>query len=148
MQTGTIEEYIQRLPEDRREMVSKLRRTILQNMPKGLEETTNYGMISYVVPLSRYPKGYLGKKDTPLPFISLASQKNYVSLYLMSLYGDTKSETWFKDEYAKTGKKLSMGKSCVRWKKMEDIPFELVAKAVSRVSVARHIASYEKARGA
>ena len=103
-------------------------------------------MISYFVPLSKYPAGYLNNKKTPLPYISLASQKQYISIYLMGIYGDKKADKWFREEYEKSGKKLNMGKSCVRAKKLEDFPLDLIGKAVSLVSPDEMITLYEKSR--
>lgn len=142
----TVKEYLESLPEDRRKAISAVRKEILKNLPKGYEEVMQYGMIGYVVPLSIYPAGYLGKKDVPLPYAALASQKNYMSVYLMNIYGDKKGEEWFKKAYAKSGKKLDMGKSCVRFKKLEDLPLEVIGEAVGRTSVEEMIRGYERAR--
>lgn len=142
----TVAEYLAELPEDRRKEIRAVRKVIKDNLPTGLREVMLYGMITYVVPLSRYPKGYLEKKDAPLPFIALASQKGYMALYLMSLYGEKKVAAWFKKEYAASGKRLDMGKSCVRFRKVENLPLDVIAKAVSAVSMEEFIDSYEKSR--
>lgn len=105
-------------------------------------------MPTYVVPLSVYPKGYLGRKDEPLPYVAVASQKNHMAVYMMGLYNDKKSEEWFKKEYRASGKKLDMGKSCVRFKKLDDLPLAVVGKAVALVPVKKYIAVYEKGAGA
>jgi hypothetical protein len=147
MQSGakTVDEYIQELPDERREAVSTLRHLIRKNLPEGYEEGMGYGMMGYSVPLSRYPKGYLGRKDEPLPYIGLASQKNYMSLYLMNIYGDAKSKKWFEEAFKKAGKKLDMGKSCVRFKKLDDLPLDVIAQAVALTPVEKMIEYYESA---
>lgn len=141
----TVDEYIAELPEERREIITAVRKVMLKNLPAGYEEGMGYGMMGYSVPLSRYPKGYLGRKDEPLPYIGLASQKNYISLYLMNIYGIKENEKWFKEEWAKTGKRLDMGKSCVRFKKLEDLPLDLIGKAVALTPVDELISYYENA---
>ena len=142
----TVAEYLAELTPERREAVEVVRKVILDNVPAGYEETMQYGMISYVVPLKRYPAGYLGKADVPLCYAGLAAQKNYISLYLMNIYGDKKAEAWFKEEYKKSGKKLDMGKSCVRFKKLEDVPLDVIGEAIARTSIDDFIAQYERAR--
>jgi uncharacterized protein YdhG (YjbR/CyaY superfamily) len=145
-ESKTPEEYIEALPEDKKEAVSKLREIILTNLPDGFDEQISYGMIGYVVPLSLYPNGYHAQKGEPLPFLSLAAQKNYIALYHMGLYGSHEIEDWFRKEYAKrvTGK-LDMGKSCIRFKNPKDIPFDLIAELCSKISVEEHIKNYEMA---
>ena len=128
-------------------MITALRKVMVKNMPSGYQEMMQYGMIGFVVPLSAYPDGYLGQKDVPIPYAGLASQKNYVSVYLMNVYGDKKTEAWFKKEYAATGKKLDMGKSCIRFKKMEDIPLNLIGQAVALTPMKTFIKKYEAMRG-
>ena len=142
----SVEAYLDELPEDRRAAISAVRSTVLAHLPDGYEEATQYGMIGYVVPLSRYPDGYLGKKDVPLPYISLASQKNYMSIYLMTIYGNAEHETWFKAAYSASGKKLDMGKSCVRFKKLDDLPLDVIARAVALTPVDEVVAAYEASR--
>jgi hypothetical protein len=152
----TVKEYLASLPEDRRAAIEAVREVILKNLDKKYQETMQYGMIGYSVPLSVYPPGYHCTPDTPLPFAGLASQKNYMSLYLMSLYcgcGGTEDAAaehaaWFRDEWKKTGKKLDMGKSCIRFKKVEDLPLELIGKAVKRVPVKKYVAYVEAALAA
>ena len=142
----SVEAYLDELPEDRRAAISAVRSTVLAHLPDGYEEVMQYGMIGYVVPLSRYPDGYLGKKDVPLPYISLASQKNYMSIYLMTIYGNAEHETWFKAAYSASGKKLDMGKSCVRFKKLDDLPLDVIARAVALTPVDEVVAAYEASR--
>ena len=144
----TVQEYLNELPTDRREDIEAVRKVILKNLPKGYEETIQYGMISYVVPLKLYPEGYLGKKDTPLPYAALASQKNYMSLYLMNIYSEQNSEAeqWFKKEYEASGKKMDVGKSCVRFKKAEDLPLDVIGRAIARTSVKEFVRMYEEGK--
>lgn len=142
----TVEEYIKSLPDDRRDAIVEIRKVIKNNLPAGYEESMQYGMIGYSVPISKYPAGYLNDKKTPLPYVSLASQKQYISIYLMAIYGDKKAEEWFRKEYEKSGKKLNMGKSCVRARKLEDLPLDVIGKAVALVSPDELISRYEKAR--
>jgi len=140
----SAEEYITSLPEDRKEPVTKLRNAINKNLPKGFEEIISSGMINWVVPHKTYPAGYHCDPKQPLPFLSLASQKNNISLHHMGLYGDPKLLKWFQDEWAKASKrKLDMGKSCIRFKKPDEIPFDLIGQLVAKVSPADWIAKYE-----
>lgn len=138
-----VQPYIDGLEPDRREMVSSLRAEILRNLPEGFQEMIDFGMVVYAVPLERYPDTYNGK---PLMYAALASQKRHVSVYLMGIYSDPGTEQWFLDEYAKTGKRLDMGKSCVRFRKAVDIPLELIGRAIARQSVDSFIEQYENAR--
>ena len=140
----TVEEYLADLPDDRRETVEAVRAVVRANLPDGYEETVQFGMIAYVVPLERYPKTY---NRQALQYAALASQKNYVSLYLMNVYGDRETERWFMDGYRASGKRLDMGKSCVRFRTIDDLPLDLVGEAVARTPVDEYIALYEKARG-
>ncbi len=142
----TIGAYLKELPTDRRQAISAVRDVILKNLPKGYEESMQYGMIGYGVPLKLYPQGYLGDGKTPIGIAALASQKNYMSLYLIAVYGQPESENWFKKEYKATGKKLDMGKSCVRFKKLQDLPLDLVGKVIAKTSVSELIKMYESAR--
>jgi uncharacterized protein YdhG (YjbR/CyaY superfamily) len=143
---NSIEEYIAAVPEDRKPVMEKLRKVILDNLPEGFEEQLSYGMIGYVVPLSRYPKGYHVKEGEPLPFISLASQKNHIALYHMGLYGKPEVEEWFVKEYAeRVPTKLDMGKSCIRFKNPDHIPFDLVAELCQKMTVDEYIHAYETA---
>jgi hypothetical protein len=139
----TVEDYLAELPEERREALQAVRAVILDNLPKGCQEGMQYGMIGYFVPHSVYPAGYHCDPKQPLPFAALASQKNYMSIYLMCIYSDREHEKWFRDAWTKTGKKLDMGKSCVRFKKVEDVPLKVIGQAVKRVSTKRFIEHYE-----
>lgn len=140
---NTVKEYIESLPPDRREAISRVREVILSNLPHSYEEGMEYGMIGYYIPLSRYPKTYNGQ---PLAIAALASQKNYMSLYLMSVYGNKETEQWFMDQYRASGKKLDMGKRCVRFRKIEDLPLELIGEVVARVPAEEFIRLYEASR--
>ncbi|MEE3373324.1 MAG: DUF1801 domain-containing protein [Planctomycetota bacterium] len=142
----TVDAYLAGLPEERREVLQVVRKTILENLPQGYEEGVQYGMIGYYVPHTLYPSGYHTDPQQPLPFASLASQKNHMAIYLMSVYGDPDLERWFRDAWTKTGKRLDMGKSCVRFKNIEAVPLEVIAETVRRVSVASFIEQYEAAR--
>ncbi|MCU0468626.1 MAG: DUF1801 domain-containing protein [Arcicella sp.] len=140
----TIEQYLQELPDDRRIVIEKLREQLLKNLPEGFTETMNYGMIGYVVPHSIYPKGYHTTPHLPLPFINIASQKNFIAFYHMSISGDNQLLTWFTDEYAKFSKnKLDMGKSCIRFKNLNQIPYDLLGELAQKVSVQQWIDIYE-----
>ena len=139
----TVGDYLAELPPERRDAIAAVRDVVLENLPPGYEEAISYGMIGYAIPLERYPDTYNGQ---PLGLAALASQKNYMSLYLMNVYGDQKIEKWFHGEWEKTGKKLDMGKSCVRFKKLEDLPLELVAKVIARTPVNQLIERYELSR--
>jgi hypothetical protein len=142
----TVKEYLNSLPADRKQGIEAVRKVILQNLPKGYEETMQYGMISYVVPLKTFPEGYGGKKDVPLPYACLASQKNYFALYLMGPYGNKDFDTWFRKAYKATGKKLDMGKGCVRFKKLENLAVDVIGEAMSKVPVNKFVSQYKNAR--
>lgn len=140
----TVEDYMTNLAEDRKSPMSTLRKVINDNLPSNLEETMSYGMIGYVVPKSVYPDGYHCKPELPLPFISIASQKNFVALYHMGMYANPELLDWFVAEYPKHCKrKLDMGKSCVRFKKMDDIPFDLIGELIKKMNAEQWIAIYE-----
>ena len=140
----TVEQYIEELPEDRKEVIVKLREVVLLNLPEGFEECMNYGMIGYVVPHSIYPDGYHCDTSLPLPFLSIASQKNHIGFYHMGIYSDEGLLNWFTEEYKnQVPTKLDMGKSCVRFKNPKKIPFELLGDLVSKMSVDDWIAAYE-----
>ena len=142
----TPEQYLSELPEDRKEAMLKLRKAIKDNLPKGFEEVMSYGMLGYVVPHSIYPNGYHCNPKLPLPFINLASQKSFIALYHMGIYANKNLFDWFVAEYPKDVKsKIDMGKSCLRFKKMDDIPFDLIAELVRKITVEQWISSYEKA---
>lgn len=139
------EAYIAQLPAERQEVISKLRKTILDHLPTGFEEQMSYGMLGYVVPHSLYPDGYHCNPKLPLPFINLASQKNFVALYHSGIYANPELYDWFVAEYPKHCKrKLDMGKSCIRFKSMTDIPYELISELSTKMSVDDWIALYEK----
>jgi len=141
-----VEDYIAQLPEDRKEPISRLRESINKKLPKGFVETMGYGMMAYVVPHSLYPKGYHCDTKLPLPFINIASQKNFIALYHMGIYADKSLLDWFVAEYPKHSKaKLDMGKSCIRFKKMNDIPYSLIEELISKMSVEDWIKKYESA---
>jgi uncharacterized protein YdhG (YjbR/CyaY superfamily) len=142
---ATTEEYLESLPEDRKEVMTKLVKTIKANLPDGFETVMQYGMCGFVVPHSVYPAGYHCTPKEPLPFMGLASQKNNISLYHMGLYADSRLLDWFTSEYPKYNVgKLDMGKSCIRFKKMDKIPFELIAELSSKMTPADWIALYER----
>ena len=142
----TPEQYLAELPEDRKDAMLKLRKAINDNLPKGFEEVMSYGMLGYVIPHSIYPAGYHCNPKLPLPFINLASQKNFIALYHMGIYANKILFDWFVAEYPKHVKsKIDMGKSCLRFKKMDDIPFEFIGELVRKVSVEDWISNYENA---
>ena len=145
-QAKSPEEYLSNVPEERLLALEKLRKVILDNLPKGFEEGMSYGMIGYYVPHSIYPNGYHCDTKLPLPFMSFASQKNSINFYHMGIYADKKLFDWFVSEYPKySKKKLDMGKSCMRFKKAEDIPFQLIGELVQKISVQNWIETYESA---
>jgi len=142
----TPQQYLDELPEDRKEPIRKLRQQILNNMPTGMEETMNYGMLGYVIPHSVYPDGYHCNPKQPLPFMNLASQKNFVAVYSMAIYAKKEVMDWFTLEYAKRCKyKLDMGKSCIRFKRIDDIPYDLIGELTAKVSTEEWIQIYENA---
>ena len=139
-----VSEYLANLTEDRKEAFNQLREVILTNLPEGFEECINYGMIGYVVPHSVYPSGYHCDPKLPLPFMNIASQKNFIAFYHMGIYGNADLMNWFVREFPKYSKaKLDMGKSCVRFKKMNEIPFELIGELVKKMSVSDWVNQYE-----
>lgn len=142
----TVNEYLSQLPPDRRDIISKVREVILKHLPKGYSESMQWGMIGYGIPLSRYPKGYLNNSNVPLCYVSLGSQKNYMSLYLMNVYGDKTLYEWFVSEWKKRGKKLDMGKSCVRFKKLDDLQLDVIGQVIQKTSVDEYIDIYEQSR--
>jgi len=144
---STPKDYIDQLPAERKKAVSKLRSTLRKHLPKGFKEEMNYNMLGYVVPHSIYPAGYHCNTSQPLPFINVASQKNFVALYHMGLYADKKLLSWFTKSYAvKVEGKLDMGKSCIRFKKMDNIPYELIGELAGKMSPQDWIKLYEKSR--
>lgn len=143
-QATNPEEYINELPEDRKAPIEKLRQTILDNLPKGFEEGMGYGMLAYFVPLSVYPDGYHCDTKLPLPYINVASQKNFIAVYHMGMYAKKEILDWFTKEYPKHCKyKIDMGKSCIRFKKMEDIPYALIGELTAKMTSQEWIDLYE-----
>ena len=142
---NTPEEYIAQIPEERREVIQKLREIINENIPEGFKETISYGMLGWVVPHEIYPSGYHCTPELPLPFLSLASQKNFIGFYHMGIYANPELYKWFVEEYPKHSKyKLDMGKSCLRLKRMNDIPYDLIKETVQKMTVQDWIDLYEK----
>lgn len=141
----TPAEYIESLPEERRIAISAIREAILKNLPEGFSEVISYGMISYVVPHTLFPQGYHVNPSQPLPFISIASQKNYIALYHMALYSNEKLLNWFKTEYPKhSQKKLDIGKSCVRFKNLKEIPFQFIGELAAKIKPQEWINIYQR----
>ena len=144
IQADTPEEYVEKLPEERKEVIQKIRTTVNKVLPKGFKETVGYGMIGWVVPHSIYPSGYHCDPKQPLPFMGVASQKNHIGFYHMGIYADEQLLNWFTENYPKHCKtKLDMGKSCIRFKKTENIPFELISQLVAKMTVEDWIKLYE-----
>lgn len=142
----TVDEYIDQLPDDRKKAITELRKVIKKNLPKGFAEEISYGIIGYVVPLKTYPKGYRCNPSLPLPYMNVGSQKNYVVLHHMGLYGSKTLLDWFVKEYPKHSKtKLDMGKGCVRFKKMDEIPYKLIGELSSKITPKEWIDVCEKA---
>ncbi len=145
IQAETVDEYLKAIPKERQPAFNELRETIKRNIPEGFEECLNYGMIGYVVPHSIYPPGYHVNPELPLHFCSIASQKNYIALYHSGIYASPELNDWFVAEFNKMSKyKLDMGKSCVRFKKVDSIPLDLIARLMQKVSVKEWIELYEK----
>ena len=140
----TPEEYLDSLPEDRRAAVAAVRRVVLENLPDGFEEGMQYGMIGYYIPLERFPDTYNGQ---PLGLAALANQKQHMALYLNNVYGDRTTESRFRERWAATGKKLDMGKSCVRFRRLEDLPLDVIGRTIAEESVEGYLARYAAARG-
>ncbi len=142
----TVKEYIEALPEDRKQAMTQLLQVIKKNLPKGFEETISYGMVGYCVPFSKYPAGYHCNTAQPLPFINIASQKNFIAVYHMGIYADPTLLEWFTKAYAAADAgKLDMGKSCIRFKKMDKIPFDLMGELAKKMTADQWISCYEKA---
>lgn len=141
----SLEEYLSTLPLNRKEVINKIVEIMENYLPNGFEKTISYGMIGFVVPLSKYPQGYLDNKQTPLPFIHIASQKNFIAIYHMGLYADKELLEWFQYEYKTQVKtKLDMGKSCIRFHHMDDIPYHLLKELFTKMTVDQFIMIYEK----
>ncbi|XOV68289.1 MAG: DUF1801 domain-containing protein [Fluviicola sp.] len=140
----TVEEILANVPEERKEAFNRLHQVIVENLPKGFEAGMSYGGLGYIVPHSIYPAGYHCKPSEPLPFAGIASQKNSINFYHMGIYSDPELLDWFVAEYPKHSKrKLDMGKSCVRFKKMDDIPYDLIGELMSKMDVQDWISRYE-----
>lgn len=139
----TVAQYLAELPADRRAAIQAVRAVILKNLDKNYQETMQYGMIGYSVPHSLYPAGYHCDPKQPLPFAGLASQKHHLSLYILTIYNSGSEENWLRDQFAKAGKKLDMGKCCIRFKRVEDLPLDVIGEMIRRVPVKRHIEFYE-----
>ena len=145
IEANSVEEYLNQVPEERKASFRKLYETVSQNLPPGFQEQLSYGMIGWSIPLETYPPGYHCTPNTPLPFINLASQKNFIALYHMGIYANPELLKWFVAEYPKySQRKLDMGKSCIRFKKVEDIPFDLIAELFQKISPEDWITLYEK----
>ena len=141
----TVNEYFESLPDDRKAAMTRLRKVILDNIPSGFSEQRSYGMVGYVVPHSISPPGYHCDPKLPLPFVNIASQKNFIALYHMGIYADKKIHDWFTSEYPKySSSKLDMGKSCIRFKKQEQIPYELLGQLMKKISPEFWIKTYEE----
>ena len=145
-EAATVAEYLKSLPEDRRKAIEAVRKVIRKNLDSDYEEAMAYGMISYHVPLSVYPAGYHANPKQGLPFVALASQKNHMAAYMFGLYTDNALARWFQDAWAKTGKKLDKGKSCIRFKKVDDLALDVIGEAIRRMPAKLYIEVYEKAR--
>ncbi len=146
MTASAVAQYLAAIPADRRATLSAVRKAINDNLPDGYEEGIQFGMIGWYIPLSLYPAGYGGNRKVPLPFVGLASQKTGMVLHCPFLYMDPELSTWFQSEYQKSGQKLDMGKGCVRFKKLEDLPLDVLGRTVARVSAEKYMATYQAAR--
>lgn len=145
IEAENLDDYITKVPEERQEPLRKLRAAIEANLPDGFEEAMSYGMPAWVVPHTLYPSGYHCKPEEPLPFLSIASQKNFIAVYHMGVYADPELMEWFTTEYPKySSRKLDMGKSCIRFKKVEDIPYELIGQLAGKMTADEWIARYEE----
>lgn len=144
---STVAEYLEQLPDQRREALEALRKVILKHIDSPFEEGIQYGMIGYYLPHSVYPDGYHCDPEQPLPFASIGSQKSHIGLYLFCVYTCPELQKWFVDAWKASGKKLDMGKSCVRVKKLEDIPMDVIAQLFKRAKAKQFIATYEASRG-
>ena len=140
----TPDEYIASLPEDRRAAIAEVRRVVRDNLPPGFQEGMQFGMIGWYVPLERFGDTYNGQ---PLGLAALASQKNHMSLYLNTVYGDPATEEWFRERFAASGKRLDMGKSCVRFRRLEDLPLDVIGETIARTGADEYLARYEAVRG-
>ena len=142
----SVQKYLEQLPPDRREVMERLRSVVLENLPEGFEEDIGYGMMGYNVPKSTYPAGYRPTPGEPLPFLGLASQKNHIAIYHMGIYMSPDLLTWFTDEYSKRmTTKLDMGKSCIRFKNLKTIPYDLIGELCRKMTVDEYVLLYELA---
>jgi uncharacterized protein YdhG (YjbR/CyaY superfamily) len=139
----SVEQYLAELPDDRRDAIETVRDVIVENLPEGYTEEMNFGMITYSVPLATYPDTYNGQ---PLMYAALASQKNHMAVYLSGVYADEAHRDAFLDKYRETGKRLDMGKSCVRFRRIDDLPVELIGETISGIDVDTFIEVYEASR--
>jgi hypothetical protein len=139
----TVQAYLDELPEERRAVIAAVRKVILRHLPKGYREAMNWGIINYEIPLERFPDTYNGQ---PLTYVALAAQKNHYALYLMCVYGDDNRQSWLRTAFEKAGKKLDMGKSCVRFKRLEDLPLDVIGQVVAATTPEQYIARYESVR--
>ncbi len=146
MAASTVAQYLAALPADRRAAISAVRKVINENLPNGYEEGMQFGMIGWYVPLSTYPVGYGENPKVPLPLVALASQKSGMVLHFLCFYGHPTLSTWFTNQYKKSGKKLDMGKGCVRFKSLGDLALDVIGRTVARVPVKEHMANYRAAR--
>jgi hypothetical protein len=144
----TVEQYLATLPPDRRAALDAVRKEINRNLPSGYEEGVQFGMISWYVPLSTYPKGYGGNAKVPLPLLSLGSPKSHMALHMLCFYGNPTLSAWFKGEYEKSGKKLDMGLGCLRFKTLGALAVDVVGRTVARVTPVQHVANYQAAQEA
>ncbi|QDT08354.1 DUF1801 domain-containing protein [Planctomycetes bacterium K23_9] len=140
---ATVAQYLRELPDERRAAIKAVRKTIRQHLPDGYKEGMQYGMIGYYVPHKLYSAGYHCDPSQPLPFAHLASQKNHMAIYLFGMYADAKIEKWFRQQWEKTGKRLDMGKSCIRFRKLDDLPLELIGQSIGKIPVEHLIRQYE-----
>jgi hypothetical protein len=146
IKASSVHEYLNNIPEERKVAMNKLRKAILDNLPKGFSEELSYGMVGYVVPHSIYPAGYHCSPELPLPFVSIASQKNFIAFYHMGMYANEELLNWFVGEYPNHCKrKLDMGKSCIRFKKVDEIPYSLLGELITKMTVQDWIDTYVKA---
>ena len=144
IEAKSVADYIKQLPDDRRSAIKKLRTLIRKNLPKGFKEQLSYGMPGWVVPHSKYPDGYHCDLKMPLPFMSIASQKNFIAVYHMGIYSIPDLMSWFTEEYPKhCTRKLDMGKSCVRFKQIEEIPYDLIGELASKITPAEWVEFYQ-----
>lgn len=142
-EANSVEEYLEKLSPERREALAEVRRVIQENLPEGFEEEMNWGMICYQVPLATFPDTY---NKQPLMYAALASQKNHMAVYLSCIYSDGRRREWFEDAYRATGKRIDMGKSCVRFRKLEDLPVDLIGRAIGKTSLEEFLEVYRKAK--